>query len=140
MYRRRTFLVGVALACSAAKPTAPVPTGNVAKRGDSLHSNQRDPVVTDGDKYGVILENERVRVLRYHDAPGAETHLHAHPDSVVYALGPFRRELSLGDGRSMIREFRAGDVAWVEAQSHVGKNIGTEPTDVLIVELKPKGP
>jgi hypothetical protein len=44
-----------------------------------------DPVVTDGDKYTVVLETERVRVLRYHDTPGDRTLPHAHPDYVVYA-------------------------------------------------------
>ena len=45
----------------------------------------QDPVVTDGDKYSVVLENERVRVLRYHDKPGDRTLQHAHPDYVLYA-------------------------------------------------------
>jgi hypothetical protein len=33
----------------------------------AIEDDIRDPVVTDGDKYSVVLENERVRVLRYHD-------------------------------------------------------------------------
>ena len=33
-------------------------------------SNMRDAVVTDPDKYSVVSENERVRVLRNHDKPG----------------------------------------------------------------------
>lgn len=33
----------------------------------------QDAVETDGDKYTVVLENERVRVLRYHDKPGDRT-------------------------------------------------------------------
>ncbi len=40
----------------------------------------QDPVVTDGDKYSVVLENERVRVLRYRDKPGHRTLQHAHPE------------------------------------------------------------
>ena len=39
----------------------------------TLKSNIQDAVVTDGDKYSVVLENERVRVLRYHDKPGDRT-------------------------------------------------------------------
>ena len=48
----------------------------------------QDAVETDGDKYSVVLENERVRVLSYHDKPGDETSLHAHPDYVLYASSP----------------------------------------------------
>lgn len=43
----------------------------------------RDPAVTDGDKYKVIMENERVRVLEYRDSPGQRTSPHFHPDYVL---------------------------------------------------------
>ena len=33
----------------------------------------QDPAVTDGDKYKVILENDKVRVLEYTDKPGEKT-------------------------------------------------------------------
>jgi hypothetical protein len=33
-------------------------------------SIMQDAIETDGDKYSVVLENERVRVLKYHDKPG----------------------------------------------------------------------
>ena len=36
-------------------------------------SIMQDAVETDGETYSVILENERVRVLRYHDKPGDRT-------------------------------------------------------------------
>lgn len=95
-----------------------------------------DPVVTDGDKYKVVFENERVRVLDYRDKPGQKTKPHQHPDAVVYALAPFRRKLILGDGRTVVVEKKAGEVYFVKAQKHVGENIGSTDTHVLIVELK----
>ena len=60
---------------------------------DSLQDHDRDPVVTDPDKYRVVFENDRVRVLEYLDAPGARTSPHAHPDSVMVTLSGFRRRL-----------------------------------------------
>lgn len=95
-----------------------------------------DPVQTDGDKYAVVLDNPFVRVLRYHDEPGAVTHPHHHPCFVMYALGPFERELELPDGARRARKFRAGEAAWMPAQSHTGHNVGTTPTEALIIELK----
>ena len=95
-----------------------------------------DPVHTDGDKYQVVLVNDQVRVLRYHDEPGARTHLHHHPNAVLYALAPFKRRLTLQSGQQRELTFKAGDVVWVPAQSHVGENIGATPTDVLIVEIE----
>jgi len=37
---------------------------------DQLLDPSRDPVVTAGAKYKVVLENDRVRVLEYRDSPG----------------------------------------------------------------------
>lgn len=99
----------------------------------------QDAVQTDGDKYKVMLENDCVRVLDYHDSPGEKTHQHRHPAFVLYALSPFKRTLTLPDGKVLTREFKAGDVMWSDAQTHIGENIGPTPTRVVIVELKKTG-
>lgn len=108
----------------------------MATGGCGRSATPPDPSVTDGDKYRVLLDNERVRVLRYHDEPGARTQLHHHPDFVMYVLAPFRRQLTFADGTKRVRAFSAGEVAWMPAQSHIGENIGATPTDVLLVEMK----
>lgn len=102
-------------------------------------ASAQDAVQTDGDKYKVILENACVRVLDYQDAAGEKTHQHTHPAFVLYALSPFKRTLTLPDGKVLKREFKTGDVMWSEAQTHIGENIGATPTHVLIVELKEAG-
>ena len=96
----------------------------------------QDPIVTDGDKYKVLLENDKVRVLSYLDHPGEKTSMHHHPNFVLYAITPFKRRLTLGNGEIIMREFKAGDVLWSPAQSHIGENIGSTDTKVVIVELK----
>jgi quercetin dioxygenase-like cupin family protein len=103
---------------------------------DQLRDPSRDPVATDGDKYRVVLENDRVRVLEYRDTPGQRTSPHHHPDFVLCALSAFQRQLTLADGRVVTREFKPGEVAWSKAQSHIGHNTGATDTHVLIVELK----
>jgi len=95
-----------------------------------------DPTVTDPDNYRKVMENEKTRVLRYHDVPGTRTHQHRHPDSVLYAISAFRRRLEFPDGTSKERTFRAGDVMWIPAQSHAGENIGDTDTEVLLIEFK----
>ena len=45
-----------------------------------------DPARTDGDKYKVRFENDRVRVLEYRDRPGEKTHQHRHPAFVLSRL------------------------------------------------------
>ena len=101
--------------------------------------NAHDAVITDGDKYKVILENEQVRVLEYRDQAGEKTHQHRHPAFVLYAVNAFKRTLTLPDGKVLAREFKPGDVMWSEAQTHIGENVGQTDTHVIIVELKQGG-
>lgn len=94
-----------------------------------------DPVTTNPDLYGVVMENARVRVLEYHDHPGDRTTPHRHPDSVMYTLSSFRRRLSsAGSAREV--QIEAGATSWLPAQEHSGENIGDTETHVIFVELK----
>ncbi len=102
----------------------------------ATRSIARDPVETDGDKYSVVLENERVRVLRYHDRPGDKTLQHAHSDYVLYAESSFKRRLTFPDGRKHEVDVKAGSVVWMQSHIHIGENIGDTNTDVIIVEVK----
>lgn len=95
-----------------------------------------DPVDTDGDKYKILLENERVRVLEYRDRPGQKTQQHRHPAFVLYAMSAFKRKIVLPDGKALLREFKAGDVLYSGAQTHIGENVGETDTHVIMVELK----
>lgn len=56
-----------------------------------------DPTRTDPDKYKVIFENDRVRVLEYRGQPGAKTEAHQHPNSVLLMLSDFQRRLTVGN-------------------------------------------
>jgi beta-alanine degradation protein BauB len=147
----------VSVSCgSAMKPNLTTPTATVANQpctspsfgddrpigaapsapGGMVATGAPDPTVTDGDKYHVILENERVRVLRYQDRPGDKTKPHHHAEFVLYALSSFRRRLSFPDGSVRERDFKPGDVIWMPEQSHTGENVGVTDTDVIIVENK----
>jgi len=98
-----------------------------------------DPTQTDPDKYKVVFENDRVRVLEYRDEPGQRTSPHEHPDSVMVTLSGFDRRLvgEAGDTRDVTLEH--GMIRWLGAQTHSGENIGATPTHVVFVELKEAG-
>ena len=98
-----------------------------------------DPTQTDGDKYQVVFENDRVRVLEYKDKPGDRTSPHSHPDSVMYTLSSFERRLIHGDQQRDVK-LEAGRVGWVAAQEHSGENIGTTESHALFIELKEPSP
>lgn len=99
-----------------------------------------DPTSTDPDKYKVVFENDRVRVLEYRDEPGQATSPHRHPDSLMYTLSAFDRRLVREDGESRQVSLEAGEVRWLDAQTHSGENTGQTPTHVLFVELKEERP
>jgi hypothetical protein len=95
-----------------------------------------DPTVTDPDKYHVVLENDHVRVLDYSDKPGDTTKQHHHHAFVLYVLAPFKRKLTFPDGTTKVREFKTGEVFWMDEQTHIGQNVGTTPSHALLVEPK----
>jgi beta-alanine degradation protein BauB len=99
----------------------------------------RDPTATDPDKYRVVFENDRVRVLEYVDEPGQRTSPHRHPDSVMVTLSSFRRRLH-HDGGTRDVDIPAGLATWLPAQEHSGENVGETPTHTIFVELKEPTP
>ena len=98
-----------------------------------------DPCVSNPDAYHVLFENDRVRVLGYHDQPGHRTTVHGHPDSVMVTLSSFRRRLRVG-GREVDVELDAGEARWLDAQQHYGENIGATDSRAIFVELKDSRP
>ena len=54
----------------------------------------------------------------------------------MVARSAFKRQLTLGSGKTVVREFKPGEVMWTDAHSHIGENIGDTETRVLIIELK----
>ena len=98
-----------------------------------------DPVATNPQLYSVVFENDRVRVLSYHDRPGDSTQPHRHPDSVMITMSSFERRLVQGE-RSVEVAIPAGEVRWLDAQEHSGHNIGSTDTRTLFVELKEFAP
>lgn len=94
-----------------------------------------DPVETNPNHYRVVFENDRVRVLQYSDVPGDRTTPHSHPDSVMVTLSSFRRRLVHGERQTDV-SLDAGQVRWLDAQDHLGENIGETETHVMFVEFK----
>jgi hypothetical protein len=99
----------------------------------------QDPVITDPGLYHVVFENARVRVLEYRDQPGDATHRHGHPDSVMVTLSSFSRVIAAGGAEVPVR-MPAGQVRWLDAQEHAGRNVGPTPTHSIFIELKEPSP
>lgn len=102
---------------------------------------REDPVPRYPGNYKVLIENERVRILDFRLRQGDTEAFHSHPAHVLYVLEPFTIRFKLPDGRTLIREAKAGDVLYSEAVTHSPTNIGRTDAHGILVELKtPAGP
>ena len=102
----------------------------------ALPARAQDPVKVASSTYKLIAENERVRVLRATVAPGAKTVMHEHPAHLVVSLGAANVKFTTPDGKTVDVVMKADDVSLMPAGAHAGANAGTDPVDVVIVELK----
>jgi len=98
----------------------------------------QDPVKVDAKHYKVMFENDEVRVLRIHYAPGEKSVMHAHPDSVAVFLGDSTATMTFPDGKSQVMTMKAQDVMFTPAGEHLPEDTGKTPVDLVLVELKSK--
>lgn len=96
----------------------------------------QDPLEVGPDVYKSKFENERVRVMDVTFAPGASIAMHSHPDHFVHVASGGKLVLSYPDGTSKELEAKAGDILWLNAESHAAVNHGDTEVKLLVVELK----
>lgn len=96
----------------------------------------QDPAPIYPENYKVLVENDRVRVMDFKLRKGAKEDFHAHPAHVVYVLAPFKIRFRFPDGKTGLREAKAGDVLFSEAVTHASENIGDTDAHGILVELK----
>ena len=96
----------------------------------------QDPIEVGPDVYKFKFENGRVRVMDVTFAPGASIAMHSHPDHFVYVLSGGKLILSYPDGSSKEADTKAGDLLWMDAETHAAKNPGDTEIKLLVVELK----
>lgn len=95
-----------------------------------------DPTVVDPDHYTTVFENEEVRVLRITYGPGEESVMHHHPDGIAVFLTDHHVQFTMPDGTATEVNASAGETIWAEGGDHLPKNLGDEPLEVILVELK----
>ena len=99
--------------------------------------NIPDVLAAAANAYGLLLENNRVRVMEIRLNPGQKAPMHNHPnDHVIYVENDARFKLSFPDGKSSVFELKAGQTLWLEAGSHETENVGTTEARNIVIELK----
>jgi quercetin dioxygenase-like cupin family protein len=98
----------------------------------------QDPVKVDPKHYQTVLENSRVRVLRVHYGPHEKSVMHRHPAAVAVFLTPQDARFALAGGKTVDRRAVAGEAQWTPAETHLPENLGDQPLELILVELKAK--
>jgi len=84
----------------------------------------RDPVTLRPERFKVLRENDRVRVVEYRNSPGGRQTVHSHPDGVVHYLNDSKSKQIYPNGTTKETKHKVGDVAWRAAVIHATDNIG----------------
>jgi quercetin dioxygenase-like cupin family protein len=95
-----------------------------------------DAVRVDPEHHEVVLENDRVRVLRIKFAAHDKTKEHEHPSSVAVFMTGGPSKVTTADGKTRTGGGEAGGASWLARERHVVENPGAEPAEVILIELK----
>ena len=95
-----------------------------------------DPVKVDPKHYKVVIDNDRVRVLRAKYGPHEKSVMHEHPASVAVFVTDGHTKFTLPDGTSQDANGKAHDAVWADAGKHLPENVGDKSTEVIVIELK----
>jgi hypothetical protein len=114
-------------------------TAIVAALGAGSSARAQDAVVMQPSAYRVALDNDKVRVLEFNSRPGmgvCGSGVHSHPPHLTIVLSPAKARVKLPEGKTLVAEFKPGDVFWSEAETHEVENITGKNVRALLVELK----
>lgn len=101
-------------------------------------ASAQDAVKVDPTHYSVITENDRVRVLKIHYGAHEKSVMHSHPDSVAVFLTDAKVQFTGSDGKTNESQIKAGESLYTSAQVHLPENVGDQPMEAILVELKGK--
>ncbi len=89
------------------------------------------------ETHKVILDNDQVRVLDVRIPPGQKVAMHSHPANVVYYITDYKTKVTSPDGKTAIREGKAGTAFSFGPTTHAIENAGT--TELHLVQIEMKG-
>jgi quercetin dioxygenase-like cupin family protein len=99
-------------------------------------STETDPVSVSPDKYKVLLENDRVRVVEYSIKPGERDQPHTHPPKISYVVTGGSLRIHVGD-TSFVSNDSTGEVSWRgTVPRHFAENVGNTPVRIVLFEVK----
>lgn len=104
----------------------------------SGYSFAQDAAKVDPKHYKVEFENDQVRVLRITYGPGEKSVMHEHPDAVAIFLTDVDGKFTFPDGTTQDNKSTPGTTLWTPAGKHLPENMGDQPFQLILVEMKNK--
>ena len=95
-----------------------------------------DPLKVNPVQFTVLVENEKVRVIRSIGGPHAKAALHAHPPYVSIALTDSHLRTTDETGATREAKRKAGSVTYKPALKHAEENLSDSSFESILVELK----
>jgi len=95
------------------------------------HALKADP-----KHYSVAFENDKVRVVRIQYGGKEKSVMHSHPAGTIIFITDQHVRFNFPDGTSEEVQAKAGEVMWMDANTHLPENLGDQPLEVLYVESK----
>ena len=82
----------------------------------------------------VLVDNEKVRVIRATFKKGDKIPMHSHPDIVVYVVKGGKVKFTNADGKVVESNTKAGEAFFRPAISHSHEHFGA--SEAIVIELK----
>jgi quercetin dioxygenase-like cupin family protein len=95
-----------------------------------------DAAVVELEHYKVVIDNDRVRVLKVEYRPYENGAMHSHPDSVVVCLTEMNGFFRYPDGRTEDMVIPAGAAVFVPATTHEAGTKTANRFEGYMIELK----
>ena len=99
-------------------------------------AGSEDAIVADPAHYTVEFENDKVRIIRIKYGPGEKSVMHTHGPNVSIMLSTGTWRMHMPDGSVEDMPGETGAAGWSDSDEHLPENLGDEPMEVVLVELK----
>jgi hypothetical protein len=100
----------------------------------------RDPAVIDPQHFKVDLQNDRVRVVHLTMKAGEGSPMHESQTFLAVCIKECHLRLTKPNGKIQDLHMQAGDSRWVWEDTRSEKNLGNDPLEMLLIEIKREQP
>src|SRR5216684_4935069 len=99
----------------------------------------QDVVQLAPDQVKLVFENDRVRVLHFHEPGHSTLPMHSHPAYVTVGFTTDHSKYTFPDGKTSDERTKAGGVTYSKVMTHAYENLSGAVSESIMVELKKPG-